>query len=40
MFCPKCGTKNPNKGKYCRKCGSDLELVSDALSGKLSRSGN
>ncbi len=40
MFCPKCGSKNPNSGKYCRKCGSDLKLVSDALSGKLTYGGN
>lgn len=40
MFCPKCGTENPNKGKYCRKCGSDLKLISDALSGKLTYAGN
>ncbi len=36
MFCPKCGTNNPESGKFCRKCGSDLSVVSDALSGKLS----
>ncbi len=35
MFCPKCGTENPGDGKFCRKCGSDLKLVSDAISGKL-----
>ncbi len=36
MFCPKCGTKNPDNGKFCRKCGTDLGNVSDAISGKLS----
>ncbi len=36
MFCPKCGTKNPEDGKFCRKCGTDLGNVTDALSGKLS----
>lgn len=36
MFCPKCGTKNPDNGKFCRKCGTDLETVSDAITGKLS----
>ncbi len=36
MFCPKCGTQNPESGKFCRKCGTDLSPVSDALSGKLS----
>ncbi len=34
MFCPKCGTKNPDDGKFCRTCGTDLSPVSDALSGK------
>ena len=35
MFCPKCGTKNPEDGKFCRSCGSDLAVVNAALSGKL-----
>lgn len=35
MFCPKCGTENPTDGKYCRKCGCDLKLVSEVISGKL-----
>ncbi len=34
MFCPKCGTKNPENGKFCRNCGTDLNLVSEAISGK------
>ncbi len=38
MFCPKCGTKNPETGKFCRKCGTDLGTVSDAISGNLSSS--
>lgn len=32
MFCPKCGTKNPDNGKFCRSCGTDLGNVSAALS--------
>ncbi len=36
MFCPKCGVKNPEAGKFCRSCGTDLSPVSDALSGKSS----
>lgn len=32
MFCPKCGTQNPDEGKFCRSCGSDLGNVSSALS--------
>lgn len=35
MFCPKCGTKNPDDGKFCRSCGTDLGNVSAALSGNL-----
>ena len=35
MFCPKCGTQNPDNGKFCRSCGTDLGNVSAALSGKL-----
>ncbi len=34
MFCPKCGTKNPDNGKFCRFCGTDLSPVTDALAGK------
>ena len=34
MFCPKCGMKNPETGKFCRSCGTDLATVSDALTGK------
>jgi type IV pilus assembly protein PilA len=25
MFCPRCGTANPNEGTYCLKCGNSLE---------------
>lgn len=35
MFCPKCGAQNPETGKYCRSCGTDLGDVSDVLTGKL-----
>lgn len=31
MFCPKCGTENPEEGKFCRKCGTDLSVVSRAI---------
>lgn len=32
MFCPKCGGNNPDDGKFCRSCGTDLGGVSTALS--------
>ena len=35
MFCPKCGTQNPEKGKFCRSCGTDLGNVGAALTGQL-----
>ena len=35
MFCPKCGVQNPESGKFCRSCGTDLGDVSDVLTGKL-----
>ena len=34
MFCPKCGTQNPETGKFCRSCGTDLSNISEALTGK------
>lgn len=34
MFCPKCGTQNPETGQFCRSCGTDLGNVSAALTGK------
>jgi hypothetical protein len=37
MFCPKCGTQNPDDGRFCRKCGADLGNVSAALSGNAPR---
>jgi hypothetical protein len=31
MYCPKCGTQNEEGAKFCRRCGEDLSLVSQAL---------
>jgi hypothetical protein len=36
MFCPKCGTQNPETGKFCRSCGADISVVTNALAGKIS----
>jgi ribosomal protein L40E len=38
MFCPKCGTENPETGKFCRSCGVGLSGVSKALNKKSSNS--
>jgi hypothetical protein len=27
MFCQKCGTQNPDNGRFCRSCGNDLGNV-------------
>lgn len=31
MFCQKCGQQNPETGKFCRACGTDLGNVTQAL---------
>ena len=33
MFCPKCGRDNLNERKFCGSCGTNLEAVSQMLSG-------
>jgi len=33
MYCPSCGSNNPNDLKFCTRCGTNLGVVSDALSG-------
>lgn len=35
MFCPKCGTENPETGRFCRSCGTDLSGVASVVSGEL-----
>ncbi len=35
MFCPKCGSQNPDLGKFCRSCGTDLGNLTGALSAPL-----
>jgi hypothetical protein len=35
MYCPKCATENGDGSKFCRKCGSNIALVPQAMSGML-----
>jgi hypothetical protein len=35
MYCPHCGTQNLSDTKYCRSCGQDLRLVSQAITKSL-----
>ncbi len=35
MFCPRCGTENPETNKYCRSCRENLQLVSQAIKNHL-----
>jgi hypothetical protein len=33
MFCPKCGTQNPENGKFCRACGTGLDNAAAVVGG-------
>jgi hypothetical protein len=33
MFCPKCGAESQESQKFCKSCGTNLQVVSDALGG-------
>ncbi len=35
MFCPKCAAQNVEGAHFCRACGANISLVSQALSGQL-----
>lgn len=34
MYCPSCGSNNQEDVKFCTRCGTNLNVVSEALSGK------
>jgi hypothetical protein len=34
MFCPNCGRDNSNELKFCASCGTNLDVVSRALTGR------
>jgi hypothetical protein len=34
MYCPRCAAQNPDETKFCRACGTNLETVALALSGR------
>ncbi len=35
MFCPKCGANNLEEAQFCRSCGANVSLVTQALTGQL-----
>jgi MFS family permease len=39
MYCPNCAAQIEETQKYCRSCGTDVSLVSQALKGQLSSRG-
>ena len=37
MFCPKCATQNLEGASFCRGCGANISLVSQALTGQMTQ---
>ena len=35
MYCPKCASQNNDEAKFCRACGANLSLISQAMTGEL-----
>jgi hypothetical protein len=35
MYCPNCGVNNQAEVKFCTRCGTNLGIVSEALTGKI-----
>lgn len=40
MYCPNCGWQNATGTRFCKQCGANLGVVSEALSGKLQQPPN
>lgn len=40
MYCPRCAAQNLDDAKFCRGCGTNLETVALALSGRLQPTNN
>ncbi|MEP6635369.1 MAG: zinc ribbon domain-containing protein [Acidobacteriota bacterium] len=40
MFCPKCAAQNLDGASYCRVCGANIGLVSQAMTGQLQQAGD
>jgi hypothetical protein len=40
VYCPKCGTPSTDGARFCRRCGTNLEAVSQALTGQLAQPRN
>lgn len=39
MYCPTCGSNNEDEKKFCTRCGTNLDVVSAALSGRTTSPG-
>ncbi|MBX7221158.1 MAG: zinc-ribbon domain-containing protein [Blastocatellia bacterium] len=40
MYCPKCGSQNNDDIKFCRSCGTNIGLVTQALTGQMTATSN
>lgn len=40
MYCPNCGVDAKTESKFCRSCGMDLNIISQAITGQLQLTGN
>lgn len=35
MYCPKCAAQNADESRFCRACGANLSLITQAMEGRL-----